>query len=385
MSGKRFKIGIIGLQPGRSWAARAHVPALRSLSDDFEIVGVANSSRESAEAAAAATGIPRAFADVSELVASPDVEIVAVTVKVPHHFDLVQAAVDAGKHVYCEWPLGNGLAEAEQMAAMAKAKGVLGVVGTQARVSPAVAYVRDLIADGYVGEVLSVSLVGRSRGWGGTFDRSASGGTYVLDKANGATMLTIPIGHTLAAVRETLGPFATLSAQISNRRSSVLASDTGEMLPMTAPDQVILIGTLESGAPLSLTYLGGTPRGDVGLLWEINGSDGELRVTGLNGHTQVVELSVEGGRGEDKGMRRLEVPPSYLEGCPAEVVAGNVARLYARMAADIRAGTRTAPTFDDAVEVHRVLAAAEESSGVGRRMTCAATEGLKPQNSASRR
>ena len=64
MNQQKFRVGIVGLQPGRSWAAVAHLPALRHLSDDFEIVGVANSSQASAQAAAAACGIPRAFADL---------------------------------------------------------------------------------------------------------------------------------------------------------------------------------------------------------------------------------------------------------------------------------------------------------------------------------
>src|SRR5579859_5171042 len=118
MPGKRFGVGIVGVEPGRSWAARAHIPALRALSETFEIVGVANSSKASAEAAAVATGLPKAFTDVAELVAAPEVDIVTVAVKVPPHLEIVKAAIGAGKHVYCEWPLGNGLAEAEEMAAL---------------------------------------------------------------------------------------------------------------------------------------------------------------------------------------------------------------------------------------------------------------------------
>jgi predicted dehydrogenase len=124
----RFRVGIVGLEPGRGWAARAHVPALRALSDSYEIVGVANTSVASAQRAAAALGLPRAFNDVAELVSAPEVDIVTVTVKVPHHLEVVKAAIEAGKHVYCEWPLGNGLVEAEELAELAKAKSVLGVV-----------------------------------------------------------------------------------------------------------------------------------------------------------------------------------------------------------------------------------------------------------------
>jgi predicted dehydrogenase len=101
---KRFGVGIIGLQPGTSWAAVAHVPVLRVLTEDFRIIGVSNTSQESAEKAAATMEIERAFADVAELVAEPEVDVVTVTVKVPHHFKIVKAAIEDGKHVYCEWP-----------------------------------------------------------------------------------------------------------------------------------------------------------------------------------------------------------------------------------------------------------------------------------------
>jgi len=364
---RRLGVGIVGLQPGRSWAAKAHIPALRALSDTFEIVGVANSSRASAEAAAAAAGLPRAFADVAELVASPDVDIVAVTVKVPHHLELVTAAIAAGKHVYCEWPLGNGLAEAEEMAALARARGVLGVIGTQARLAPEIEYLRQLIADGFVGEVLSTTLVAHSGGnWGGVIAAKKIS-AYLLDRANGATMLTIPVGHTLAALRDVLGEVAEVSAVLATRRATALAADTGETLAVSAPDQVLVSGVLAGGAPIALHYRGGAPRAGHGLVWEINGTAGDIRALGPSGHTQMVQLSLEGVRGEEKAFRPLEVPQAYRAGWPKDVVPGNIARVYAAMARDLREGTRTAPSFDDAVAVHRLIAAIEHAAERGRR------------------
>src|ERR1700720_1390155 len=88
VSGQRLKVGIVGLQPGRSWAARAHLPALRALPGSYEIAGVANTSLASAERAAAASGLTRAFADVNALVTAPEVDIVTVAVKVPHHLEI---------------------------------------------------------------------------------------------------------------------------------------------------------------------------------------------------------------------------------------------------------------------------------------------------------
>src|SRR5207245_5093283 len=108
---KRIRVGIIGANPDRGWAAQAHIPALRSMSDDFEITALSTTRRASADAAGALFGVPAAFDDHRELVNSPNVDVVAVTVKVPHHLELATAALEAGKAVYCEWPLGNGLIE----------------------------------------------------------------------------------------------------------------------------------------------------------------------------------------------------------------------------------------------------------------------------------
>jgi predicted dehydrogenase len=368
MTGQRFRVGIVGLQPGRSWAARAHIPALRALSETFEIVGVANTSRASAEQAAAATGLSRAFANIAELIAAPEIDIVTVAVKVPPHFGIVKAAIEAGKHVYCEWPLGNGLAEAEEMAALARAKGVLGVVGTQAPLAPEIEYLRQLIADGFVGDVLSTTLVARGgalQGGGAIPDKKIH--AYLLDHANGATILTIPVGHTLAALTSVLGEVAEVSAVLATRRTTALAADTGETLPVSAPDQVLVSGVLTSGAPLSIHYRGGAARDGDGLFWEINGTEGDIRISGPSGHPQMVQLSLKGARREEKVLRPLEVPASYRSGWPEEVEPGNVARLYARMAQDLRDGTRTAPSFDDAVAVHRIIAAIERAAESGSR------------------
>src|SRR5216110_3550221 len=228
---KRIRVGIIGANPDRGWAAQAHIPALKSLSDDFEITALSSTRRESADAASKLFGVPLAFDNHQDLVNSPVVDVVAVTVKVPHHLELATAALDAGKAVYCEWPLGNGLKEAETLAALAKKKGVLAVAGLQARSAPSVAYVRDLIKQGYVGEVLSTTLVGSGMGWGPTVPPYNA---YLNDKKNGATMLSIALGHAAEAVCYCLSDVRELSATMTVRRKSFTIGDEGESKPMTA-------------------------------------------------------------------------------------------------------------------------------------------------------
>lgn len=376
--GRKIRVGFVGLQPGRSWAARAHLPALQALSDRFDVIGIANTSRASAEAAAQATGIPLAFENVAAMARSPEIDMISVTVRVPYHLELVREAAASGKHVYCEWPLGNGLAEGIEMARLVREAGVIGVVGTQARVAPEILYLRELLSEGYVGRVLSATITAYGRSWGAVHDDPANRG-YMLERKNGATMLTIPMGHTLAAVRDVLGEFSEISSIVTNRRETISLPETGERIPFDAPDQVLLTGRVGDGSPVSMHYRGGFPRGEVGFVWEINGSDGDLRVTGPHGGTQQVQLSIEGASGDARRLDRLAVPAKYTAGSwPENINPANVARLYARMAKDIVEGACTAPRFDDGVELHRVIDAIEAASQAGRRVHVEATNRLIP-------
>jgi len=361
---KRIRVGIIGANPDRGWAAEAHIPALKSLSHDFEITALSTSRRESADAASKLFGVPVAFDNHQDLVKRADVDVVAITVKVPSHLELATAALGAGKAVYCEWPLGNGLKEAETLAALAKKKGVLAVAGLQARSAPSVAYVRDLIKQGYVGEVLSTTLIGSGMGWGPTVEPYNA---YLNDKKNGATMLSIALGHAADALCHCLGEVRELSATMTVRRKSFTIAGTGESKPMTADDQVLVSGLLEGGATFSIHYRGGVSRG-INLLWEINGTEGDLQLTAAGGQAQIFEMTVRGGKVAQSSLEVLVVPEKYWWS-PPQGPSTNVAQAYARFARDYREGTHFCPTFDDAVTRHRMLDAIETAAATGQRQT----------------
>jgi predicted dehydrogenase len=363
---KRIRVGIIGANPDRGWAAQAHIPALTSLSDDFEITALSTTRRESADAAGKLFGVPEAFDNHLELVNSPAVDVVAVTVKVPYHLELATAALEAGKAVYCEWPLGNGLKEAETLAALAKKQGVLAVAGLQARSAPSVAYVRDLIEQGYVGEVLSTTLIGSGMGWGPTVEPFNA---YLNDRKNGATMLSIAVGHAADALCYCLGEARELSATMAMRRTAFTIAGTGESKPMNTDDQVGIHGLLEGGAAFSIHYRGGVSRG-TNLLWEINGSEGDLQLTATGGQPQIWELDVRGGKSAQPSLELLPVPEQYRWGArQGPGPSTNVAQAYARFARDYRDGTHLCPTFEDAVTRHRMLNAIETAAATGQRQT----------------
>lgn len=358
MSNHPIRIGFIGLKPDSHWAATAHIPALDSLADRFEIVGVANSNLASSQKAAKAFGIRHAFASASELAQSADIDLVVITVKVPHHFELVSLALNAGKHVYCEWPLGNGLEEARKLAQLAEEKNVVAIAGTQARFADEIQHLKTLITEGFVGKVLSTTLVGSGGQWGAEF---ISEYAYLSDKKNGATMQAIPLAHTLAAVREVLGDFGEMSAKFANNFDTLKLTDTGAVIPKTAPDQVMAQGFLKSGAAISIHYRGGMSRG-TNLLWEINGTEGDIQVTGENGHAQMVQLKVKGARGDAVVLANILPSVESQKHHLTQVIPRNVAAIYSRIADDITNGTCTAPSFRDAVYLHEVIDRLERSA-----------------------
>lgn len=166
MEKSTIRVGFDGVTPGRSWAARTHINPVCSLRE-FEIVAMANSNLESSRVAATAFDIPHAHSNVAALAQDTDVDLLTIIVKVLYHKELIDVLLDAIRMFFCEWPPGNGFAEAEPTAARARQMGVRTVVGLQARCSPTVRYVRGLIRDCYLGDVLSTMPVGPAgRVWG---------------------------------------------------------------------------------------------------------------------------------------------------------------------------------------------------------------------------
>src|SRR5437016_11470281 len=281
-------VGIMGVSPVRGWAATAHIPALRAL-PTYEIRALSGHSAESARAAGERFGISAVFSDHAQLVTQSNIDVVAVTVKVPHHRELVFAALAAGKAVYCEWPLGRDLEDTRAMAALAAKRGVRTVVGLQARQAPAIEFVQELLRDGYVGQVLSTTVVGLSI----PGDVVGRPNAYMLDKTNGANVLTIAVGHSLDTLNHVLGEFAELSALSDLRRPLITIEETGEQIAKTATDQIAVIGTLTSGATASV-HVREAVAGGTGFLWEINGADGTLRITADAPYPGIFHLTVAG-------------------------------------------------------------------------------------------
>ena len=359
----KVRVGIVGASPGRGFASIAHIPALQAL-PGIELVAVCTTRQESAEAAARHFNIPLAFSDPAKLAQHPDVDLVTVCVKVPDHAPPVMAAIAAGKPVYCEWPLGRTTAEAVTMLDAARRRGVVHAVGLQGQVSPAICYAKHLIAQGYVGRVLSATMIGCAANWGASIDRA-----YQVDRANGANLMTITGGHQIDALCHCLGEFRALTAFVVSQRDSILAEDLGRVVPKTSPDQLVVNGIIGDDTVVSFQIRGGMTRGTE-FLFEVHGDAGDLVLSATSqASMQRQELRLQGAQGKGTALADLPIPPAY-RWVPAAVPSGspyNVAQLYARMAEGIRTGTPVSPGFDAAVTRHRLIDAIQRASDTGQK------------------
>jgi len=352
----KTKVGIIGVGVERGWANLAHVPVLKTLTT-YNISALSNRKKENAAVLKETIGASLVYESAEELMQSEAVDLVVVSVRVPLHYDLIKKAIAGGKNVLSEWPLARNLQEAEELAAMAKAHGVKGYIGLQSRAVPAVRFIKDHIEQGHIGEVLSTSMIGSGIVYGDTILQAND---YTADPRNGAGMINVTFANAADALTYVLGEFSTLSATTAIRRKTATLAETGEPVPVSTADQVAVTGTLQSGAVASIHFRGGMLPG-TNFFWEINGTKGDIQITAPGGSLAVFDLTVKISKGDNNVLETIEVPAAY--NLVADKTLGNIPTNVGQIYQQILEGT--APTFDDAVIRHRMIAAIEESARTG--------------------
>ena len=143
------------------WASRSHLPYMQQTSH-YNITALQNSSQASADAAAKTYSLDgvATYDNPTSIAKDPNVDIVAVSVNVPQHYDLIRPALEAGKYVFSEWPLARNLVEAEELTKLAKEKGVKTMVGLQARQNPSIIKAKEIVASGKLGKILGTTMFG---------------------------------------------------------------------------------------------------------------------------------------------------------------------------------------------------------------------------------
>jgi predicted dehydrogenase len=367
----RIRVGIVGASTNPfAWASTAHVPALKALTD-FELVAVASRNQANADAAAALHGIADAYGDYREMIARPDIDMICVSTSAEHHLPLVMPAIEAGKHVFCEWPFGTDIDQATKMRDAAASRGVRTLIGLQTRYSAAVAYVRDLISQDYVGPIWSVGLR-RANDQAAQMELTPEF-LKMLEQSDAG--LRIMSGHALDTLAAYVGEFVELQAYSATQMNKVRLT-TGDTGSLTIEDHFLIQGRLSGGALATALIKMNSPAYKSFEL-EISGPKGAIVVSGIDPDpTQrqpglPFDFELTGTPALGQPFETIAIPEPYTRDADAvpSGAATDVARMYRHFAAALKSGTRCETDFDHGIMRHRLLAAIETASADDRRQT----------------
>ena len=355
MNQKEIRVGIVGANAKSSWAKLSHVPAINGLRG-VKLSAVATRNEQSAREAAKAFGAERWFSDPFAMIREERIDVITIAVQVPAHRELVLAALQAGKAVYCEAPLGRTVAEAEQMAS---AVGSLHTaIGLQGRLNPAVRRAAQLVSCGQIGRPLNASIVSTTTGFG---PEMPSTHDYFNKTSSGANLLTISAGHTLDLVEAILGPILEVEARAEIRWPTVKLTDTGGESVRQTADQIGVLGKTGSGAVFTADIHGGEAHEDARFGFEIRGADGWLNLSGRHPY------------GFQCGDLKLTSNVAFVRPEEAAVSGGfmgasiNVGEIYAYLVRDLQAGAYNTPDFEHAVHNARLIEAVKRAAELGER------------------
>lgn len=313
-------IGVIGM----GWMGQSHSRAYLQVPVRFDdaglaprLVACADELPERAEQVARTLGFERSFSDWRRVIDDPEVEAVDVTVPNYMHLEVVRAAVEAGKHVYCEKPVGRGPKETAEIERLARQAGVLTFVGFNYRWAPLVQYARQLVEEGRLGEITHY----RGRFFAGyasdpqavlswRFEREKSGlGTlgdlmsHVIDMAH---MIAGPI-ESLTANRATFVAKRPLAdPEVHSHFSVGKGGPTGDV---TNEDYVGALVRFEAGAHGTLEACRVITGPKTQMAFEVNGTRGALSWD-FERMNELVIYSYE-GTGDPEGRVLIQSGPEH--------------------------------------------------------------------------
>jgi predicted dehydrogenase len=301
-----IRIGIVG---AGAIARDRHIPGFRAI-PGVEIAGIANRSRESSERVAAQFDIPRVYDDWRDLVMDDGINAVVIGTWPYLHCPITNMALAAGKHVLCEGRMATNLAEAESMLASARARPDLVTQVVPAPFTLAVdGAIQRRVADGFLGELLSVEIRAADLGGGARFLNRDAPLTFRQDRAlSGLNVMTMGIWYE-CSMRWTPG----VSSVMARARTFVPMrrdADTGGFRATTVPDHVAIIGDMPGGAVFQMQVNGATALGPSSEVW-LFGSEGTIRFQQAGG-------KLWGGRRGDSQLAEIEIPDGERGGWRVE-------------------------------------------------------------------
>lgn len=352
----KLRIGIIGA----NWGVQAHLPAWRALGDAVEVTAICTSRQETAEAAASATGIPRAFWDFHALCADPEIDVVDCGSRPQLRQQMVAAALAGGKHVVNQIPFAVSTEAAQQMLDDQRRAGRVGVVAASVLGLPQLGLMKQMIDDGYLGDLFQVNCQ-----WNiSLFNPPVPGFAWpwFSDPDEGVGATRNQGSHMLHALLHLFGPVERVTGQMETFVKEWRAGD--ELVRSRTDDTMNGLVRFRSGG-LGHVSTSWVAVDSPGFVIEAFGRDGYLRLAGEN-YPAAAGATLIGAKANPlvrPTAKPIPLPDAWLVVNGRRLVPEpgsqvvSMARLYQGMADAIRNGGEPVGSFARATEVQRVIEA----------------------------
>jgi predicted dehydrogenase len=239
---ERIKVGLIGCGAVSLYGV---LPQLTQpdAKEQLDLVALCDVVAERARSAADTFGVPDAYGDVAELLARPDIDLVLVITPIPYHYPITMQALAAGKHVYVQKTMATTLAEAQEMIAAARARGLTLIAAPGQMLAPAMQTMKRLVADGALGKVYWAW--GSTGGWSHEGEQNRRGGDILHSvdpswyyRRGGGPLpdVTVYVLHSLTGI---LGPARRVTAMSGVGRPERIWQD--KVIPVEIDDNTLLM------------------------------------------------------------------------------------------------------------------------------------------------
>lgn len=356
-----MKIGYAGFGA----MGKVHSFALRSLpyyydtDYDAAVAGVCSSSFESAVAHSKRYGLGRAYRSFDEMIADPNIDVIDICSPNAFHFEQIKAAIEKGKHIYCEKPLCSNYIEAKEAAKLASGSDSICGIVFNTRFHLPIIRAKELVGSGAVGDIVSFSLSflhssaldPERTGW--KQDKIVCGGGVLYDLGS----------HGVDLIRYLCGEFSEVSGKsqilfekrTSFRGESDWSTDGDEAFYLTAKLKCGAVGTVT----VSKIHTGSNDD----LFFEIFGTRGSLKFSLMDPnwlwYYDVTADPLKRGYTKIECVGRFDPPATGFPGPKASVgwLRGHIGCLHNFLSC-VHRGETPSPSFDDGAAVQKVLDAA---------------------------
>ncbi len=346
-----IRVGLIGTGVG----AAVHLPSLTYL-PDTEVVSVWSRRQDRAAAVAAEHNILKAVSDYRDVIDDPDVDAVVVASPPFLHYQMVLAALEAGKHVLCEKPMARSVAEARDMTKMAEQVGVAAMVHHEFRFLPIRRRIKELIDQGFLGEPQSATLTVFRSSLADPYGRPFS---WLMEDDKAGGMLGATGSHHIDALRWWFGEIKGVAGATATMVGRRRMPDSSIMAKVDADDNFAFVLRFANGA-LATVHVCATAPVDTGEEIILSGSSGMLMAHG--------DDALYGARWGEGALQEQDIPARPDDDLPnfGHPLIPPTIGLHRAWIRAIREGTQATPSFNDGAKVQEVIDGVHRSSRQGR-------------------